>query len=172
MKVKPVKGSGESPLQCSHITSIAIGSIYVRNHNEEPLDSYQDIDLDRLRGKWARALMDHRDYLDEELRKITEKKGKSILLIIISIQWLPMCVDTTKVDNEKEQELLNQWTMLLLERSNLLQPKPGSGVPGAPTRWKMSPGMESHVITLYLDLKGTLSLCVHRFQDPSNICSY
>ena len=81
MKVKPVKGSGESPLQCSHITSIAIGSIHVRNHNEEPLDSYQDIDLDRLRGKWARALMDHRDYLDEELRKITEKKGKSILLI-------------------------------------------------------------------------------------------
>ena len=65
-------------------------------------------------------------------------------------------VGKTKVDNEKEQKLFDQWTMLLLERSNLLQPKPGSGVPGAPTRWKMSPGMESRVITLYLDLNGIL----------------
>ena len=60
------------------------------------------------------------------------------------------------VDAEKEQELIDQWTMLLLERSALLQPKPGSGVPGAPTRWEMSPGMESRLITLYLDLNGTL----------------
>ena len=76
MKVQPVEGSGESPLQCSHITSIAIGSVYIRSRNEEPLDSYQDIDLDRLRGKWANALMHRRDYLDKELRKIMEKKGE------------------------------------------------------------------------------------------------
>ena len=63
-------------------------------------------------------------------------------------------IDRARVDNEKEQELIDQWTMLLLERSVLLQPKPGSGVPGAPTRWKMSPGMEAHVTTLYLDLNG------------------
>ena len=63
-------------------------------------------------------------------------------------------IDRAKGDNEKEQELINQWTMLLLERSVLLQPKPGSGIPGAPTRWKMSPGMESRVTTLYLDLNG------------------
>ena len=63
-------------------------------------------------------------------------------------------IDRAKGDNEKEQELIDQWEMLLLERSVLLQPKPGSGVPGAPTRWNMSPGMESRVITLYLDLNG------------------
>ena len=78
MKVGPVEGSGESPLQCSNITSIAIGSIYVRGRNDEPLDSYQDIDLDRLRGKWADALMRRRDYLDKELRKIMERRGKPI----------------------------------------------------------------------------------------------
>ena len=44
--------------------------------------------------------------------------------------------------------------MLLLERSVLLQPKPGSGVPGAPIRWKMAPEMEARVTTLYLDLNG------------------
>ena len=76
MKVGAVEGSGESPLQCSHITSIAIGSVYMRNRNEEPLDSYQDIDLDQLRGKWADALMRRRDYLDKDLRKLMEKKGE------------------------------------------------------------------------------------------------
>ena len=40
------------------------------------MDSYQDIDLDRLRGKWADALMRRRDYLDKELRKLIEKKGE------------------------------------------------------------------------------------------------
>ena len=90
MKVGPVEGSGESPLQCSHITSIAIGSVYVRSRNEEPLDSYQDIDLDRLRGKWADALMHRRDYLDKELRKIMEKKGKVDSAAIIAVQWLSM----------------------------------------------------------------------------------
>ena len=79
MKVAPVSGSGNSPLQCSHITSVAIGSIYVRKHTDKPLDSYQDTDLDRLRGKWADALMRHRDYLDKELRKILEKKGELLL---------------------------------------------------------------------------------------------
>ena len=67
MKVSPVKGSGESPLQCSHITSIAIGSINLCHHSEEPLDSYQDTDLERLRRKWADALLQRRDYLDKKL---------------------------------------------------------------------------------------------------------
>jgi len=58
------------------------------------------------------------------------------------------------VDNEKEQELIDQWTVLLMERSVLLQPKPGSGVPGAPNRWKLNAGMELRVTTLYLDLNG------------------
>ena len=85
MKVGLVEGSGESPLQCSHITSISIGSIYVRRRNDEPLDSYQDIDLDRLRGKWADALMRRRDYLDKELRKIMERRGESVAPTVITM---------------------------------------------------------------------------------------
>ena len=75
-------------------------------------------------------------------------------------------VGRTKVDNEKEQEFINQRKMLLLEQSALLQPKPGGRVPGTQTKWKMSPGMESCVTTLFLDLNGVL-LCVDWFQDPS-----
>ena len=81
MKVAPVSGSGNSPLQCSHITSVAIGSIYVLRRTDKPFDSYQDTDLDRLRGKWADALMRRRDYLDKELRKIMEKKGELLYCI-------------------------------------------------------------------------------------------
>ena len=65
-------------------------------------------------------------------------------------------IGRTEVDTEKEQEFIDQWIMLLVERSALLQPKPGSGVPGAPIRWEMSPGMEPCVTTLYLDLNGML----------------
>ena len=85
MKVGLVEGSGESPLQCSHITSISIGSIYVRSRNDQPLDSYQDIDLDRLRGKWADASMRRRDYLDKELRKIMERRGESVAPTVITM---------------------------------------------------------------------------------------
>ena len=85
MKISPVAGSGDSPLKCSHITSIAISSVYVRHRTKEPLDSYQDIDLDRLRGKWVDALMRRRDYLDKELRKIMEKKGECHFLLLLCL---------------------------------------------------------------------------------------
>lgn len=71
-----------------------------------------------------------------------------------------MGVGRTKFDYNEENELIHQLTMLQLERSAVLLPKPNSGVPGAPTRWKMSPGMELHVTTLYLDLNGVLLLTV------------
>ena len=67
---------GGSPLQCDHISSVAIGSIYLRTRYEEPLDSWQEQDLDRLRNKWSDALMNRREYLDSEVRKIVNKKGE------------------------------------------------------------------------------------------------
>ena len=67
---------GGSPLQCDHISSVAIGSIYLRTRYEEPLDSWQEQDLDRLRNKWSDALMNRREYLDSEVRKIVSKKGE------------------------------------------------------------------------------------------------
>ena len=34
----------------------------------------------------------------------------------------------------------------------VVQPKAGSGVPGAPTNWQLAPGMESRVPVVFLDL--------------------
>ena len=61
--------------------------------------------------------MDRRDYLDSEVKKLMEKR------------------DQTVADIEQQNELLNQWAMLQWQRAAVLQPKAGSGVPGAPTNW-------------------------------------
>ncbi len=45
--VRTVAGSGNSPLKADHISSVSIGSIYLRNRYDEPLDSYQSRDLER-----------------------------------------------------------------------------------------------------------------------------
>ena len=64
-------------------------------------------------------MMNRRDFLDAEVRKLMEKKEPSVS------------------DLEKQNELLDQWAMLQWQRQAVLQPKPGSGVPGAPTNWSV-----------------------------------
>lgn len=67
--------------------------------------------------KWNEAMLNRRDFLDSELRKLMDKKEPSA------------------VDLEKQNELLDQWAMLQWQKQAVLQPKPDSGVPGATTNW-------------------------------------
>jgi len=62
--------------------------------------------------------------------------------------------------------LLMEHLMMLMEYSMLLQPRPGIS---APNRWKLPPGMESHVTTLYLDGLEWLQLSVSAY-DMSTPC--
>ena len=71
----------------------------------------------RLRARWSDALINRKDYLDQEVRRLMERKEPSA------------------VDLERQNELLDQWAMLQWQRAAVLQPKAGSGVPGAPTNW-------------------------------------
>ena len=71
VKVAAVEGSGECPLKCSHIISIAIGSIYCSGKS---LNSYQNTDLGRLHRKWNGILMDQIEYTQNEVNKIISKK--------------------------------------------------------------------------------------------------
>ncbi len=82
--------------------------------------------------------MNRREYLDTEVRKIMEKKEPNVS------------------DLERQNELLDQWAMLQWQRAAVLQPKAGSGVPGAPTNWRLVPGFESRVPVLFLDLNDDL----------------
>ena len=115
--VSEIEGLGSSPLKCDHVSFVSVGSMYLRNRYDEPLNSSQGGDLERLRTKWSNALMNRREYLDEEVRKTMDKREQSM------------------ADVNKQNELLDQWAMLQWQRAAVLQPKVGSGVPGAPSNW-------------------------------------
>ena len=88
MNITPVEGSGDSPLQCSHITSIAIGSI---DCSKESLDSFQETDLGRLHNKWTEIFQYYNEYTQKELTKIVGKKGIGYLIMschsVCNRQW-------------------------------------------------------------------------------------
>jgi len=94
--------------------------------------------LCRLRSKWCSAVANRREFLDSELRKLMDRKGATV------------------TEMERQNELLDQWAMLSWQRQAVLEPRAGSGLPGAPTNWQLAPGMEEHVPVLFLDLNDDL----------------
>jgi len=50
VSVKPREGTGTTPLKCGPIKSISVGSIYLRNRYDGPVDSYQEHDIERYNG--------------------------------------------------------------------------------------------------------------------------
>ena len=67
---------------------------------------------------------------------------------------LSPCSDRSQVEADRHEDLVDQWTLLQWERSAVLNPRAGSGLPGAPTKWDLEPGVEERVPTLFLDLNG------------------
>uniref|UniRef100_A0A8D0Y3D4 Kinesin-like domain-containing protein n=1 Tax=Sus scrofa TaxID=9823 RepID=A0A8D0Y3D4_PIG len=94
----------------------------------------QEEDLNCVRERWSDALIKRREYLDEQIKKVSNKKEK------------------TEDDMEREARLVEQWVGLTEERNAVLVPAPGSGIPGAPADWIPPPGMETHIPVLFLDL--------------------
>ncbi|XP_037061654.1 kinesin-like protein KIF13A isoform X2 [Peromyscus leucopus] len=133
--VKPVQHSGTLPLMVEAILSVSIGCVTARSTKlQRGLDSYQEEDLNCVRERWSDALIKRREYLDEQIKKVSNKKEK------------------TEDDMEREARLVEQWVGLTEERNAVLVPAPGSGIPGAPADWVPPPGMETHIPVLFLDL--------------------
>ncbi|XP_065769223.1 kinesin-like protein KIF13A isoform X5 [Muntiacus reevesi] len=146
--VKPVQHSGTLPLMVEAVLSISIGCITARStklqrgldsyqrddEDGDDMDSYQEEDLNCVRERWSDALIKRREYLDEQIKKVSNKKEK------------------TEDDVEREARLVEQWVGLTEERNAVLVPAPGSGIPGAPADWIPPPGMETHIPVLFLDL--------------------
>lgn len=130
------------------ILSVSIGCVTARStklqrgldsyqrddEDGDDMDSYQEEDLNSVRERWSDALIKRREYLDEQIKKVSNKKEK------------------TEDDMEREARLVEQWVGLTEERNAVLVPAPGSGVPGAPAHWIPPPGMETHIPVLFLDL--------------------
>ncbi|XP_051467836.1 kinesin-like protein KIF13A isoform X2 [Apus apus] len=145
--VKPVQHSGTLPLMVEAILSVSIGGVTARStklqrgldsYQEEDdggdMDSYQEEDLNCVRERWSDALIKRREYLDEQIQKISNKPEKS------------------EDDIEREARLVEQWVGLTEERNAVFVPAPGSGIPGAPANWIPPAGMETHIPVLFLDL--------------------
>ena len=71
----------------------------------------------------------------------------------------PLIYSTNILTGGKEEDLTmqlaGQRATLYNDKSNLENPKPNSGIPGA-QEIETVEGMEQHVVTVYLDLKGQL----------------
>uniref|UniRef100_A0A8D2D5K1 Kinesin family member 13A n=1 Tax=Sciurus vulgaris TaxID=55149 RepID=A0A8D2D5K1_SCIVU len=146
--VKPVQHSGTLPLMVEAILSVSIGCVTARStklqrgldsyqrddEDGDDMDSYQEEDLNCVRERWSDALIKRREYLDEQIKKVSNKKDKS------------------EDDVEREARLVEQWVGLTEERNAVLVPAPGSGIPGAPADWIPPSGMETHIPVLFLDL--------------------
>ncbi|XP_065063038.1 kinesin-like protein KIF13B isoform X4 [Rhopilema esculentum] len=149
-----VPKQGQLPVVLERIKGIAIGSVKVRVKIQKGLDSYQERDLQRLRDKWSSSLLKRREYLDEKIQGLINKKDKSV------------------ADKEREGLLIDQWVSLTEERNNVLCPAPGSGVPGAPIDWNPCPGMEKHIPLIFLNLdENVLGGCPDLEPEPAGLKS-
>ncbi|CAL8311913.1 unnamed protein product [Lota lota] len=145
VEVRGVPDSGTMPLIATSIHSIAIGDVQVRKTRpsrgnqsqwgeEEEMDSYQEIDLERMREQWLAMVTKRQEYLDQHLQKVVSK------------------ADKCEEDVEREAQLLEGRLTLTEERNAVLVPAEGSGIPGAPAQRVPVPGMETHIPVLFLDL--------------------
>ncbi|XP_062293668.1 kinesin-like protein KIF13B isoform X1 [Scomber scombrus] len=145
VEVRSVADSGTMPLITASILSVSIGDVKVQQARlskgsesqwgaDEDMDSYQEVDLERMREQWLVILTQRQEYLDQQLQKIVSKPDKS------------------EDDVERESQLLECRLTLTEERNAVLVPSAGSGIPGAPVERVPVPGMETHIPVLFLDL--------------------
>ncbi|XP_067428189.1 kinesin-like protein KIF13B isoform X2 [Thunnus thynnus] len=145
VEVRSVPDSGTMPLITASILSVTIGDVKIRQTRvsrgsesqwdaDEEMDSYQEVDLERMREQWLVTLTQRQEYLDQQLQKIVSKPDKS------------------EDDVERESQLLECRLTLTEERNAVLVPSAGSGIPGAPVERVPVPGMETHIPVLFLDL--------------------
>uniref|UniRef100_A0A671LC00 Kinesin-like protein KIF13B n=1 Tax=Sinocyclocheilus anshuiensis TaxID=1608454 RepID=A0A671LC00_9TELE len=145
VEVRSVQDSGTMPLITESVLNISIGNVEVHQTRtgkitetqrvgDKDVDSYQEVDLERLRARWLTALTERQEYLDQRLQKLVGKHDKS------------------EEDVESESQLLECRLTLTEERNAVLVPSAGSGIPGAPAEWAPVPGMETHIPVIFLDL--------------------
>uniref|UniRef100_A0A8C1QH84 Kinesin family member 13Bb n=1 Tax=Cyprinus carpio TaxID=7962 RepID=A0A8C1QH84_CYPCA len=145
--VRSVQDSGTIPLITESVLSVSIGNVEVHQMHrlkfffvlflkvgDKDVDSYQEVDLERLRARWLTALTERQEYLDQHLQRLVGKHDKS------------------EEDVESESQLLECRLTLTEERNAVLVPSAGSSIPGAPAEWAPVPGMETHIPVIFLDL--------------------
>ncbi len=73
--VTPISHEGDLPFVVDSILGVQIGCVIQRNKSQAPMDSFQDDDLTKLRDRWADALVRRKQYLEEQLKLISQNSG-------------------------------------------------------------------------------------------------
>jgi kinesin family protein 13 len=100
--------------------------------DDQPLDSYQEHDLEQIRAQWTNTLDERQKYLNMQI--------------------------SASNDPERESALIQQLMLLTEERNAVLLPAPNSNIPGAPCDWTPPAGIEKHIPVTFLDVNGLLVL--------------
>jgi kinesin family protein 13 len=125
-------------LELYKIDRVSIGCILERDiHLHTPLDSYQEVDLNKLREKCRQILDNRKSYLYEQLKQLSELNEEQ------------------KSDEEKEryESLCKQLVDLGEEQACIDAPADNSHLPGSTIDWQPPASMEQHVPIIFLDLE-------------------
>lgn len=120
-------------LEPHKIDKISIGCIQGIDAGLAPLDSYQEVDLNKLKEKCRSVLENRKLYLYSQLKHLSE---------------------TNRTEDEKDryESLCKQLVDLGEEQAAIDAPNDNSHLPGSTIEWTPNEGMEEHVPIVYLDL--------------------
>lgn len=120
-------------LEPHRIDKISVGCILGVDAGLSSLDSYQEIDLNKLKEKCRSVLENRKLYLYSQLKQLSE---------------------SNKNEDEKEryESLCKQLVDLGEEQAAIDAPSDNSHLPGSTIEWTPVGGMEEHVPIIFLDL--------------------
>jgi len=121
-------------LEAYKIDRVLAGNVIGKESGvNQPLDSYQDIDLNNLRDKCKEILESRKHYLYSQLSLISSEV-------------------TNEEEKERYESLCKQLVSLGEEQAALDAPEDNSGLPGSTIEWEPAVGMEKHVPIIFLDI--------------------
>ena len=122
-------------LELHKIDKISVGSVLGKEtSSNQPLDSYQDSDLNRLKEKCKEILETRKKYLYLQLQSVGEVK------------------EQTEDERDRYESLCKQLVDLNEDQAALDAPEDNSGLPGSTIEWEPANGMEKHVPIVFLDM--------------------
>jgi hypothetical protein len=105
-------------VEAHKIDKISVGSILVRDINlNVPLDSYQEVDLNKLREKCRRILENRKQYLYAQLQDLSDPQRSD-------------------EDKERHESLCKQLMDLGEEQASIDAPSDNSHLPGSTIQWQ------------------------------------
>ena len=127
-------------LEPHKIDTISVGCVLGKDLGlTQPLDSYQESDLNKLKEKCRQILEDRKLYLYSQLKLLSEEQNKS------------------EEENERYESLCKQLVDLGEEQAAIDAPADNSGLPGSTIEWRPAENMEEHVPIIFLNLSDETS---------------